>query len=92
MDYWLICTGKDEEGINGAIMQRDKPLTGSGDIIAYVCTIGVDSVDKFAEKIQAVGGKIIVSKSPIPGIGWFAECMDTEGNIFGIMQDDPTAK
>ncbi len=44
MDYWLICTGKDEEGINGAIMQRDKPLTGSGDIIAYVCTIGVDSV------------------------------------------------
>ncbi len=92
MDYWLICTGKDEEGINGAIMQRDKPLTGSGDIIAYVCTIGVDSVDKFAEKIQAAGGKIIVSKSPIPGIGWFAECMDTEGNIFGIMQDDPTAK
>jgi len=26
---------------------------------------------------------------PIPTIGWFATCMDSEGNTFGIMQNDP---
>jgi predicted enzyme related to lactoylglutathione lyase len=29
---------------------------------------------------------------PIPGIGWFAVCSDTEGNKFGIMEEDPKAK
>jgi predicted enzyme related to lactoylglutathione lyase len=28
---------------------------------------------------------------PIPGIGWFACCKDTEGNQFGIMQSDTSA-
>lgn len=92
MDYWLLDTGKEEPGINGAIMRRNKALTGSGDIMAYVCSINVDSVDNYAEKIKMAGGKITVPKSPIPGVGWFAECIDTEGNIFDIMQDDPTAK
>jgi predicted enzyme related to lactoylglutathione lyase len=29
---------------------------------------------------------------PIPGIGWLAYAKDTEGNIFGMMQNDPGAK
>lgn len=28
-------------------------------------------------------------KTPVPGIGWFATCQDTEGNVFGIMESDP---
>jgi predicted enzyme related to lactoylglutathione lyase len=28
---------------------------------------------------------------PIPGMGWLAYCKDTEGNIFGMMQNDPNA-
>ncbi len=92
MDYWLLDTGKEESGINGAIMRREKHLTGSGDIMAYVCTIGVISIDMYSKRIQEAGGKIVVPKSPIPGVGWFAQCVDTEGNIFGIMQDDPTVK
>lgn len=31
-------------------------------------------------------------KMAIPSIGWFATCQDTEGNTFGIMQNDPSAK
>jgi len=29
---------------------------------------------------------------PIPAMGWLAYAKDTEGNIFGVMQDDPAAK
>ena len=28
---------------------------------------------------------------PVPAIGWFAICKDTEGNEFGLWQNDETA-
>ena len=42
-------------------------------------------------KAEASGGSIAVPKMPIPGMGWLAYCKDTEGNIFGMMQEDPEA-
>jgi len=42
--------------------------------------------------ITANGGSIALPKMPIPAMGWLAYGKDTEGNIFGVMQDDPTAK
>jgi len=35
---------------------------------------------------------LITSKTPIPGVGYFAYCEDTEGNLFGVMQADANAK
>jgi predicted enzyme related to lactoylglutathione lyase len=55
-------------------------------------TVGVPSVDEFLKKIVKAGGKIVQKKTTIPGVGYMAYCADTEGNVFGIMQDDPTAK
>ena len=87
MDYWLITTGPDNQpGINGAIMKRADPSATT------VNTIGVPSVDEFMAKVTKKGGKILTPKTPIPGIGYFCYCQDTEGNTFGIMQDDPSAK
>jgi uncharacterized protein len=37
------------------------------------------------------GGKTVVPKMPIPGVGYLAYCSDTEGNIFGVMQADAKA-
>ena len=34
-------------------------------------------------KIRDKGGK---EKDMIPGVGWFASAVDTEGNRFGLMQ------
>ncbi len=87
IDYWLVKTGEDKEpGIDGAIMRRmDKK--------AITCnTIGVSSVDLFLKKIVKAGGKVVQKKTTIPGVGYMAYCADTEGNVFGIMQDDSSAK
>ena len=54
--------------------------------------IGVPSVDEYAAKVEKLGGKIIVPKKAVPGMGYFAICMDTENNSFGIWQMDQTAK
>ncbi len=28
----------------------------------------------------------------VPGIGWLAYCIDTEGNTFGVLQADEAAR
>ncbi|MDX1417628.1 MAG: VOC family protein [Candidatus Promineifilaceae bacterium] len=87
MEYWLISTGSEEQvGINGGLSHREDPDPGT------VLTIDVDSVDDFAAKIEAEGGKIIRPKGAIPGVGWFAYCQDTEGNFFGLMEEDTSAQ
>ena len=86
-DYWLVTTGAEgQPGINGAIMRRQDPVT------AVTNTLDVPSVDDFVKKVVASGGKIVSPKMPIPGVGYFAYCRDTEGNLFGIMQADMSAK
>ena len=50
------------------------------------------NVDEFAKRIEQAGGKVIMAKSTVPGVGYMAYCQDTEGNVFGIMQEDPSAK
>jgi uncharacterized protein len=51
----------------------------------------VPSVDESVASALAHGGSIALPKMPIPGVGWLAYCKDTEGNIFGVMQNDPSA-
>ena len=55
-------------------------------------TIQVDSVDTAAAAVKSAGGKQLSPKNAIPGVGYFAYCEDTEGNVFGVMQNDTSAK
>ncbi len=85
-DYWLVTTGEaDERGIDGGIMRRSEGFAG------VINTIDVPSVDDFVARIAAHGGKIVMPKMAIPGVGYLAYCQDTEGSIFGIMESDPKA-
>jgi len=87
MEYWMTITGDDKQpGINGGLSKR---MPGQAGITN---TIDVSSVDEFSKKIQSKGGKVIAPKMPISGVGYFAQCMDTEGNVFGIIQFDKNAK
>jgi hypothetical protein len=87
MEYWMVTTGDEKEpGINGGLTRKGE----SG--MPNMNTVSVTSVDEFSKRIADKGGKILTPKMPIPGIGWFATCQDTEGNTFGIMQNDPSAK
>lgn len=86
IDYWNVRAGKDDEpGINGAISPRSE-------LPAARNTISVPSIEEFADKITKAGGKVVSPKMTIPGFGYLASCIDTEGNAFNIMQQDPKAK
>jgi uncharacterized protein len=84
VDYWLASTGReDEAGINGALTRRDANW-------AWI-HVGVDSVDEAVARIEAAGGAVVTPKMPIPGVGYMAYCRDSEGNTFGVYEDDPSA-
>jgi uncharacterized protein len=92
MDYWLLETVPTDgegmpirQGVNGGLMRRMMP----GQV--PVNYIAVENVDDFARKAEGLGARVIVPKMPVPGMGWFAQLTDTEGNIFAIWQHDPAA-
>ncbi len=87
IDYWLITTGDEKEpGIDGAFGMRQ-----SGDDVT-VNTIGVLSVDESIKKIEQNGGTIIRPKQSVPGVGYMIYFKDSEGNLWGAMENDPSAK
>lgn len=87
MEYWMVVTGADRKpGINGGMLRKPGPVSVTTN------TIDVESVDFAIATVVKAGGKLMMPKSPIPGVGYFAYCEDTEGNLFGVMQTDKNAK
>ncbi len=82
MEYWMITTTDDKgnEALRGGMMKRQNPQQGITNFI------GVDSIDDYSSKVQQLGGKIVVPKTPVSGMGFFAVCLDTENNSFAIWE------
>ena len=85
-EYWLITTGKGSIGINGGMFKKMEHFSG------YINIVDVASVDDTTKKIEANGGRQVTPKITIPGIGYTAYFNDTEGNVFGVIQEDTNAK
>ncbi len=87
--YYLIDTGGDEtmvpEWLGGGMALR----SSEGQQITLF--VGVDDVESFTCTVEKLGGKIREAKTPIAGYGYLAVCEDTEGNSFGLWQDDTQA-
>jgi len=71
--------------ISGSLTKRQR--TGQT-IVNY---IDVSSTDRYTIKIKRLGGKVIVPKTAVPGMGYFVVCEDTEENAFGIWENDLNA-
>ena len=88
-EYYLQDTGGDDEpyGIGGALIGRGSALNDGGTLVV----IGVDDLDAYTEKVAAAGCEIVTPRTAIPGVGWFVNFRDTEGNVVGMFEDDNTA-
>jgi predicted enzyme related to lactoylglutathione lyase len=78
--YYMCETGKDGDGINGAIMQRQNPQQ------PWMNYIDVASVDASLDKAASLGATVALPKTPIPGIGAIAALIDPQGNVFGLFE------
>ena len=69
----------------GAIQARHfSPI--AAEVLGFECSIAVDDIDAATEKIEKAGGKVLLPKSEIGGVGWVAKFADTEGNLFCAIQ------
>jgi uncharacterized protein len=79
LNYQLVETG-GSGGINGGIM---KPQAGPWPAkLAFY--IDVDDLDGFSEKIRRAGGKILVDKMDVPGVGQLSLFEDLDGRVLGM--------
>ena len=79
-EYWHIDTGGGDDAPDGGMMVRkhsEQPITN------YV---SVKSVTKSMAKVEKLGGKVCMSKTPVPQMGYFAICQDTEHNTFALWE------
>ena len=85
MPYWMVLTGRE----HARDRRRDPSASasGAGDRSTQWMCLRVTS----SRSGREAGGKIVVPKMAIPGIGWLAYCTDPEGNTFGILQADDKA-
>src|SRR5207237_1383438 len=85
-EYWHISTGGSDDTPDGGLMKRQQPQQG---ITSYV---GVASIDQAASKVEKLGGKICMSKTAVPEMGYFVNCQDTENNTFALWEKNEKAK
>jgi len=92
--YWLVKTGEaGEPGIDGGLVQRrGPPPADSQPVNAFPCTVAVHSVDEMLARVLTLGGTIAAPRMALPSLGWLAYARDTEGNLFGLHQRDPSAR
>lgn len=90
MEYYSVTTVPMDEkgnmlrpGVNGGLYKKEQPQQQP---VNYVY---VESVEEYSKKVTDLGGKILVSKTEVPGMGWFAVAQDLEGNTFGIFETIP---
>ncbi len=83
---WLITDVDDPR------LGADGPATmgpESADEIT-IPTVHVTDLDATTAAALAAGGEVLVPRVHLPRVGWVAYIADTEGNVIGIMQDDPS--
>ena len=71
---------KDPGSINGGLMPRSDMAK------APIIAMEVSSVDEYIKKIEAMGGKVMMPKTEIGGMGYYAYVTDTENNVIGLWE------
>lgn len=90
-DFFQIATGtREDPGIKGAMQSRRYSVVEK-EIVGYECTVVVPDVDATAAAVEAQGGKVLMPKAAIPGVGWLIKFLDTEGNLVCAMRVDEKA-
>jgi predicted enzyme related to lactoylglutathione lyase len=80
IEYYLIETAPEGKGAGGGMAKKEDPNQRPMNYIS------VESVDEYSKKVEELGGKIIVQKQTVPGMGHLAVALDPEGNAFGLWE------
>jgi uncharacterized protein len=77
--YWVLTTGEEEPGIDGAFISKRFATE-------LVNIIGVDSLDEYLKRASEAGAEVVRAKQEIPNVGSAAYIRDPEGNTVGLFE------
>lgn len=82
MENWTVTTTdhNGNEALGGGMSKRQMPQQQITNFI------DVKSADEYLSKVERLEGKVVVPKTAVPGMGYYAVCLDTENNSFGIFE------
>ena len=90
MSYTMVMTGPSdpesgpsERGfINGGVFERNADFPGKAPNIV----IDVPSIDDALRKVDEAGGKAVMERMAVGGMGFTGYFTDTEGNLVGLWE------
>ena len=82
-EYHMTQTAEDQ---GGAIHDAAQ----GGGIPGIFPYFDVDDINAATARVKELGGEAD-DPGAVPQMGWFSRCTDTEGNRFGLWQNDPSA-
>jgi predicted enzyme related to lactoylglutathione lyase len=81
-DYEMFRSGPD--GVGGAI-----GLRGETSPVQPRIYVTVESLYESLARVEGLGGSIVVEKTEVPGMGWYAAVLDSEGSEIGLWEALP---
>lgn len=88
-DFFHIDTGSGPSP-RGAL-QRRRELVAGERTTGFECTVAVSDVDAVAKAAVAAGGRVVMARSTITGVGDLVFVADPSGNVVGAMRYDESA-
>lgn len=80
-----------DSSVLGALQGRRELVKGTR-TVGFECTFAVESIDAAEKAVKAAGGKVVMERSVIVGVGTLMFFADLDGNVFGAMQYDTRAE
>jgi uncharacterized protein len=90
-DFFHIRRGDGTEpGVTGALQLR-RELAAGQRLTSFECTVAVDDADAAAAAALRAGGRVLMDRTTIVGVGDLVFLEDPAGNAVGAMRYDDAA-
>jgi predicted enzyme related to lactoylglutathione lyase len=87
-DFFQIDPGEPPCGA----LQRRRELEPGTRTVGFECTISVSDVDAVTKAAVAAGGRVVMARTTISGVGDLVFVADPSGNVVGAMRYDGSAE
>jgi predicted enzyme related to lactoylglutathione lyase len=86
--YWMFDASNGVGGGYNPVGPGGLYEVKPNEVLVYVST---DDIEASLAQVEALGGKKLIGKSPIPGVGWYAVFADPTGNKVGLYTAEQAA-
>ena len=80
-EYWMFRPDAQPGGGFNPVGEGGPWPVKPGDVFLYIST---DDIDATLAKVESLGGRVLMSKTEIPNIGWFGIFTDPTGNQMAL--------